>query len=215
MMSQHPFTQLSAHALAFERNNQFLFENIQFSLKSGELLQLRGANGSGKSTLLRMLAGFIEPHQGEIHWQDTSVLDQLDIYQQQIHYVGHQNGTKPYLTVQENLKLNNALQGKQFSSNQLHHALEKIGLSHLSERPAANLSAGQARRLSLARLLLQSAAIWFLDEPTTALDTAGQTVLAELLTTHLKHNGIAVVATHQDLPFISHSQTLWLGANHG
>lgn len=204
----------SAHDISFERNTSPLFEKINLSLNAGELLQLRGANGSGKSTLLRMLAGFIEPHQGRICWQGTAI-HALDDYQQRIQYLGHQNGTKPYLSVQENLQLSGALSGKSFSATELQAALSRVGLNNLNHRPAAQLSAGQARRLSLARLVLQPADLWLLDEPTTALDAAGQALLAELLREHLRQNGIAIIATHHDLMYVPQSQTLWLGEQHG
>lgn len=205
------FMQLSVHHLTFERNQRFLFENLSFSLNAGELLQLRGANGSGKSTLLRMLAGLIEPQEGKICWNGVSVQDHCEDYQQALHYLGHQNGVKTYLTIDENLQLLGSLYHQRFSEQTLADTLRQLGLSQSRHTPVANLSAGQARRLSLAKLLLLRAPLWLLDEPATALDQPGQTVLAELLATHAAQGGSAIIATHQALNI---PRTLWLGEPH-
>ena len=201
-----PLTKFSIDDLAFERNNRFLFSNINCSLQAGELLQIRGANGSGKSTLLRILAGYIEPQTGKILWQGQSITEQRDTYQQQLHYVGHQNGVKPNLTVYENLQLNCALIGIPAAPAHLYKIIERIGLINATQ--TSQLSAGQTRRLALARLLLQPAPLWILDEPTTALDSQAQEFLLTILNEHLKNNGIAIVATHQDLSLTAKIITL-------
>lgn len=198
--------------LAFERNFRCLLNNINFTLTPGELMQIRGTNGSGKSTLLRILAGFIEPTRGTIQWQDKNVALDRDHYQQQIHYVGHQNGIKPYLTVRENLQLNYALANHPKNVEQLEYVLQQFGLQHLTQTQALHLSAGQARRIALARLLLHTTPLWILDEPTTALDEATQIFLTTLLQQHLSAGGIAIVATHHDLPQIQPHQLLQLGS---
>jgi len=195
--------------VSFERNNQLLFSGINCSLQSGELLQIIGTNGSGKSTLLRILAGYLEPLSGIISWQDESIFAQ-DEYQQQLHYLGHQNGIKPYLTVAENCHLYCALTRHNI---EIDFALKKMGLSSIKHQQALRLSAGQLRRLALARLLIKSAHLWILDEPTTALDLEGQHLFAELLQQHLKQGGLAILSSHQDLhlPF---TQQLRLGRQH-
>lgn len=201
--------------LAFERNNQLLFENINCTLASGELLQIRGTNGSGKSTLLRLIAGFLEPQMGDILWQDHSVTAQRDAYREQLHYLGHQNGVKPSLTVQENLQLSCAFSAVKSTPEELIKIAEKVGLARFSQKQAMHLSAGQARRLSLARLLLKKNPLWILDEPTTALDSEGQQLLTDLLNEHLSAGGIAVVATHQTLPLQREMKMICLGENNG
>ena len=211
MKSVNASGQLVTQQIGFERNNQFLFNHIDIALNAGEILELRGANGSGKSTLLRVLAGYIEPHLGSILWNDQPVRDILEDYQQAIHYLGHQNGIKPTLTVEENLRLTCVLSGKSCDSAALTDALKKTGLNTLRESAAGKLSAGQSRRLSLTRLLLQPAQLWFLDEPTTALDSHGEKLFAEMLTEHLANGGSAIVATHHELPLLPTRKTLWLG----
>ncbi len=196
--------------IAFERNYQFLFSQINCVLNSGEILQVRGVNGSGKSTLLRILSGFIEPHHGTVLWQEQSIFRYRDAYQQFLHYVGHLNGTKSNLTVHENLKLNAALTRSKINSLHLQAILKKMGLTHIANIQAQHLSAGQLRRVSLARLLLHPTPLWILDEPTTALDTEGQELLCDLLNQHVANNGIAIVATHQNLALHGITKTLHL-----
>lgn len=185
--------------LSHERNNQLLFSEIKFTLAAGELLQVRGTNGSGKSTLLRILAGYIEPLAGKILWNETSIFDYTEFYQEHINYIGHHNGIKPLLTVYENLKLCAAL-ANESESTEIKKIIETIGLSQLTNTPALQLSAGQQRRLALGRLLLYPTSLWILDEPTTSLDAQGQDLLTELLKQHLKNGGMSIVATHHDLP---------------
>lgn len=205
--------QLIIDNLAFERNYQFLFSQINCVLNSGEILQVCGANGSGKSTLLRMLAGFIEPHTGTVLWQEKSIFRHRDTYQQYLHYVGHLNGTKPNLTVHENLQLNAALTNNKINSLHLKTTLQKMGLTHAIHTQAQYLSAGQLRRLSLARLLLNPTPLWILDEPMTTLDTEGQELLCDLLKQHLTNNGMAILATHQNLLLNRTMKVIHLGGH--
>ncbi|MCE3237427.1 MAG: cytochrome c biosis protein CcmA [Gammaproteobacteria bacterium] len=191
--------QLSIHEVAFERNQEQLFQPIHATLEAGELLQIQGVNGSGKSTLLRMIAGFIEPHAGRIEWQGQSIFQQLSQYQSQLHYLGHQNGIKPMLTVDENLHLQCALWGNILHKRKRASVIEAIGLLSAINTLAHQLSAGQLRRLGFAKLLLNPAKIWILDEPMTALDTEGQGFFNAILKRHLENNGIAIIATHSDL----------------
>jgi heme exporter protein A len=195
--------------LTFERHYQTLFADINCSLNQGEAIQIRGVNGSGKSTLLRILAGYIEPQEGSILWQNQCILKTRDDYQQQIHYIGHQNGTKPYLTVYENLQLMTAL--SQQPSADINSIIQRMGLSHLSDTQTWQLSAGQLRRTALARLLLHSAKLWILDEPATALDTEGQELFLNILSQHLQQGGMAIISTHHDLQTLLNIKTIWIG----
>lgn len=201
---------LRLHELSFERNNRFLFQSISCKLSQGDVLQVRGANGSGKSTLLRILAGYIQVEKNALQWNDQCISEQLDTYQQKLHYLGHQNGIKTGLTVEENLRLNLALSSKN-NFDEIQSASEKVGLNHLLKTPANLLSAGQSRRLALARFLLNPLQIWILDEPATALDTAGQDVLNHLLKAHQANGGILIIATHQNLTWVSDIKTIFLG----
>ena len=205
---------LQIEDLTFIRNDAILFQNISCQLQTGNVLQILGRNGSGKSTLLRILAGYIQPEQGKISWHGKSITDERDVYQQQLHYVGHQNAVKQNLTVYENLQLAAALRGSNSTSAHIKNIVEQTGLSHVANTEASCLSAGQGRRLALARLLLDQAALWILDEPTTALDSAGQTLLHTLLNQHLSKQGSVIVATHQILSLTKPAQTLQLGEQH-
>lgn len=188
--------------LSFERNNQLLFDRLNYELLAGECLQVHGPNGSGKSTLLRMLAGFIEPQQGKIVWGKNS----------KIHYMGHQNAGKPYLTVYENLQLSEILTTQQLvAPTHLQNALTTVGLTRMIHSEVRYLSAGQMRRLSLAKLLLEPLATWILDEPTTTLDAAGQQLLVTLLNQHLASGETVIIATHQNLSLQVPIKTIQLG----
>jgi heme exporter protein A len=189
---------LAIHNLAFARNYQFLFTGINCTVQPGELLQISGKNGSGKTTLLRIMAGLLEPEEGVILWHEKPIHQQRETYSQQLHYIGHKNGVRPYLTVYENLKLFDYLLGYRYSGS-LKEILKQMNLSALMHKQALHLSAGQLRRLCLAKLLLNSSPLWILDEPTTTLDAEGQQLLTSLLLQHLTNDGMVVLATHQPL----------------
>jgi heme exporter protein A len=206
-------TALHIRELSFERDNHFLFENISALVESGEVLQVQGANGSGKSTLLRILAGFIAVENDIVLWNQQCVTRHRDEYQQQLHYIGHQSGIRPHLTVRENLQLYQALHNSQHPEL-IRHALEKVGLITQAETLALQLSAGQRRRLALARLLLMKQRLWILDEPLTALDKEGHTLLHDLLEKHLTEGGIAVIAAHHDFLMQEKIKTVRLDSKH-
>jgi heme exporter protein A len=189
---------LTVTNLLFERNDLPILKDICFQLNKGELLLVRGVNGSGKSTLLRILATYNEPHAGNVLWSNRCIFENRDDYQSQLHYLGHQNGLKPHLTVYENLQLNCALYSIHASDTEIKQAITKVELHTLIDAYAWTLSAGQQRRLALARLLLRSRPLWILDEPTTALDVHGQQLFTHLLTQHLDQGGIAVTSTHHE-----------------
>ncbi len=174
-----------------ERHAQQLFYPVSFHLNSGESLQICGANGCGKSTLLRIIAGYLEPHTGHVTWHQNSIM------QSELSYIGHHHGNKMRLTAQENLHLSAALAGKKIQPSQIKSSLERMGLDPTNRAPIMTFSAGQLRRLALARLLLNPTTLWILDEPTTSLDSAGQQLVQDLLDAHLKNGGIAVIVAHQ------------------
>ncbi len=190
---------LEFESLSFERNDQLLFKQMSAIVCSGELLQVEGPNGSGKSTLLRILSGLIMPQEGKVLWQNKLIHRTKDVYQQNMHYLSHQTGLKLHLTVQENLLLSSALKTNCCSIDDLQNTLRALNLFHLRDTKATCLSAGQSRRLSLARLLLIPTPLWILDEPLTALDNEGQQLFKSLVQTHLNQGGIAIIATHQSL----------------
>jgi heme exporter protein A len=181
--------QITAENLSCERGGRTVFSNQNFSLGSGEFLQLAGPNGSGKSSLLRLLANLSEPSIGKITLEGGSSDLTLG---QQAHYIAHSDASKSALTVTENLVFWRDFLG----GGGLQHALESVNLSALADYPVALLSAGQKRRLALARLALVPRAIWLLDEPSVGLDEASQKLLVALMSQHLKAGGLIVAATH-------------------
>jgi heme exporter protein A len=186
---------LVADNLTLARGSRRLIEGLSFALDAGEALVLTGPNGVGKTTLLRAIAGFIPPEAGTIRLEGAPYGDAA--IGEQAHYVGHANGVKPGLTVRENARFwMQFLGGKR---DAVERALESLHLDDLAEVPAGYLSAGQKRRLGLARLLLAERPLWLLDEPTAALDVASQALLAGLMQRHLDGGGALVAATHGPL----------------
>ena len=185
---------LSASELGCVRGARTVFSSINLELSSGRALALVGPNGSGKSSLLRLIAGLLRPSAGRIELQGADA--ERTIFEQ-AHYLGHLDALKPSLTVAENLGFwTRYLDGWVAEAGE---ALAAVGLGGLADLPAAYLSAGQRRRLSLARLIAVPRPIWLLDEPTSALDTAGQERLAELMRVHLGTGGMILAATQGPL----------------
>lgn len=182
---------LFAEDLTCQRGDREVFAALSFSLAAGEALIVTGRNGSGKSSLLRLIAGLLRPAEGRIELQGG---DPELTLPEQAHYLGHQDALKSALTVQENLQFWSDYLGAAGASCE--EALAAVGLAGLAELPAAYLSAGQRRRLSLARLVSVQRPIWLLDEPTSALDSAAQARLAELMRGHLAQGGLIIAATH-------------------
>jgi heme exporter protein A len=197
--------QLLADNLSAERGGRPVLRNLSFSVASGRALLLTGPNGAGKTTLLRTVMGFIPPSTGRVGLSGSD--PELTIAQQ-AHYVGHLNAVKASLTVAENaLFWARFLGGSAASAD---GALARLGLAALADIPAGFLSAGQKRRLGLARLLVAQRPVWLLDEPTAALDTAAAAILMHAVDAHLNAGGLAVVATHLPLR-LSAAQELRLG----
>ena len=189
---------LDIEALSLWRGERMLFRDLAFSVSAGEALQLEGANGSGKTSLLRAIAGFLEPRAGTIRVR-TSGNEQFASGEERaafIGWLGHQDGAKSQLTPLESLGFYARYYG---STARVEEALQCVGLSRLGDLPAQYLSAGQKRRLALARLSLSARPLWLLDEPLASLDTSGKTLVAELVSQHCKDGGVAVIATHEPL----------------
>jgi heme exporter protein A len=190
---------LEANALECVRGGRKLFQNLCFSLEPGELLEVSGSNGSGKTSLLRMLCGLLSPTAGEIRWQGANIQRLKEDYLKGLAYLGHANGVKAELSVSENLYISGCLAGSPPGVEKIGATLEQMGLSRSEALPAKILSQGQQRRLALARLLVSDKALWVLDEPLTALDSAGVRLIQSVLEEHLKRGGMAVLTTHQTL----------------
>lgn len=193
--------------------NRRLFTGLAFSLPPARWLMLTGANGSGKSTLLRIVAGLVMPTQGQVRWQGSPRRAGDPGWNAAFVYQGHAPGWKDQLTARENLETQAWLDlpDRRAASAAVDAAIAEVGLQRQRNLPFARLSAGQRRRLGLARLALAPRPLWLLDEPTTALDTEGQKLFAGLLDRHLARGGCAIVATHLDFPTSSPSVPLRLG----
>ena len=204
---------LQAHDLECQRGDRRLFSALAFELRPGQLLRVAGANGSGKTSLLRLLAGLALPSSGAVHWHGRPIARQREAYAQALFYLGHLGGLKEELTPLENLRADAALAGAAVDDDALHQALAAWGLARQQRLPARVLSAGQRRRAALARLVLTAAALWILDEPFNALDASAVSQLGQQLEQHLAAGGLAVVTSHQALPFPGECVvTLQLGA---
>jgi heme exporter protein A len=202
---------LEAIELAAQRGSSRLFSSLSFSVEPGCALFVTGANGTGKTTLLRILAGLGAPVAGKVRWRGVDVAPFAQSLREDVAYGGHLPALKDELTAEENLALLVALTGDAVQPAKLREALASVSLERQARLPARALSQGQRRRLGLARLALSRRPLWLLDEPATALDTAGISLLKRLLTGHLEHGGSALVATHQALELpAAHSRALSL-----
>lgn len=189
-----------------------IFSNINLTLHSGEMLQIQGANGSGKTTLLRVLAGLTVATAGEVAWDKQQIENCTTLYRGHLAYLGHNLGIKLGLTVQENVQTALALSGSNRLDNiasNMATALKRIGLNNYHDRVVKHLSAGLARRAALARLLFLDVPLWILDEPFTALDKQGISIVTEILTEHLQRGGMIIVTSHQQL-IVDHSSVQYL-----
>jgi heme exporter protein A len=173
------------------RGGRQVFSGVGFSVSAGEALLVTGPNGAGKSSLLRLVAGLLRPHQGRLKLEGGDL--ELTIAEQ-AHYLGHQDALKPSLSARENLGFWTALLGGEAAKSD--HALAAVGLDELAHLPAIYLSAGQRRRLAIARLIAVERPIWLLDEPTSVLDAAAQAMLADLIRAHVAGRGLVLVASH-------------------
>ena len=189
---------LEAVALACERDWRMLFENLELRLASGDMLQISGPNGSGKTSLLRLLAGLMQPTAGEVRLNGLPLSSQRTQLAGNLLWIGHAAGIKDLLTAEENLSWLCALH-RQATCDAIWAALHEVGLQGFEDVPCHTLSAGQQRRVALARLHLDSPPLWILDEPFTALDKQGVAQLEEHLASHCERGGMVVLTTHHNL----------------
>ena len=186
--------------LLLERGARAVIANLSFEVASGEALLLTGPNGAGKTTLLRTLAGLFAQARGTIRLDGLADSAHDDrAYAENCHFIGHQNGLKSSLTAAENLSFWSRYLGSTAGPSRITAALARFNLSALDTIPAGYLSAGQKRRLGLARLLVADRPVWLLDEPSVSLDTASTALLGDIINAHVASGGIAIAATHLPL----------------
>jgi heme exporter protein A len=201
---------LEAQNLQCERGGRTLFQGLDFSLKGGEALRIEGANGSGKTSLLRILAGLLAPVQGRVLWNGQDAARLREEYSKELVYLGHAAAVKDELTAAENLSIACRLAGEGVTGDSVQAALERFGLSG-NDVAVKRLSQGQRRRAALARLALSAGRpLWLLDEPFSALDAEGISLLDALILGHTGRGGCVVFTTHQD-PGIAAARAIGLG----
>src|SRR5882724_5362586 len=190
---------LEVAGLACHRGGRLVFDDLSFSLAKGDLLVLSGPNGSGKTTLLRALALLVPAEAGTIQWQGADVGADREAWHASLGWLGHHDGLKGDLTVRENLLVAQRLRGEATDAARIDDALGAFDLTRLTQRAVRTLSAGQRRRVALARVVAADAPLWLLDEPLNALDADSQAALRVVLETHLDDGGLAIAATHAPL----------------
>ena len=189
-------TRFEAKNLGCSRNDRTLFSGLNLSVEPGQVLLLEGENGSGKTTLLRILCGYRQQDQGQLLWNGKAITEIAD-YFQYISYVGHKNGIKDELTVEENLEMMASMMS--VSAPKIKDVLKQIGLFKYSDVITRQLSAGQKRKLALARLLMTSRPFWMLDEPFTSLDKSSVRYFESVIREHIQRNGMLILTSHHEV----------------
>ena len=188
---------LSADNLTLIRGERCLFEGLDFALNSGEMLLLEGRNGCGKTSLMRAIAGMLSLETGEVFWNDVPVLKQRQTFHGALVWLAHRTGLKGDLNMLENLHFEQSLRPQSAGDQEV--AYTRLGIERLRRLPLRSLSAGQQRRVALARMLLADVPLWLMDEPFTNLDREGRQLVMTLAEEHLAAGGMCVMAAHQDV----------------
>jgi len=203
-LQPYNFSGLSASRIEFWRGDRRVLADVSLDLAAGECVHVLGANGAGKTTLLRVITGLLSPEQGQMSWGGRDTRADRDAWRASFSYLGHSDGLKPELTARENLAFETGLR-RRLRDGEVDGALEQVGLGAAGDLPAGVLSAGQRRRLAMARVMLTFAPLWILDEPYTNLDQAGSMRVAGVIGRHLDAGGAALIAAHQALAIPGHT----------
>ena len=193
---------LRGEGLHLWRGDRHVLRGVTLELRSGEVVQLTGSNGAGKTTLLRILSGLIYPEEGRVLWAGANIREDLRAFHAQMAYVGHEPPLKADLNARENLRYWVGVR-RPLSAIDIEKALDEVGADEWRERAARTLSAGQKRRVALAGLKLIGATLWLLDEPTTNLDSAGQSLVNRMIEEHAARGGMVIAAVHHELAMTS------------
>ncbi|MDP2562635.1 cytochrome c biogenesis heme-transporting ATPase CcmA [Psychrobium sp. 1_MG-2023] len=188
---------LSADQLTCIREDRILFDQLSFEVTAGELIQVEGPNGAGKTSLLRILAGLSRPYDGRVNYKQQDITQVREEFYNDLTFIGHLAGVKSELSAEQNLAFNLQLQNDDTTG--LEQALDQVNLTGFEHAPAAFLSAGQNRRIALARLWQSHSKIWILDEPFTAIDKTGVEKLERLFIHHIDNGGCVILTSHQDI----------------
>jgi heme exporter protein A len=191
------------------RGDRHVLRGVSLDVHPGELMHVSGPNGTGKTTLLRVVCGLLRPEKGSVAWQGRSIIATAAEYQSALAYASHEPALKSDLTALENLRFTVGLK-RRVTAVELRSSLDRTGVAHCADLPARVLSAGQRRRVAMARVLAFRADIWLLDEPFTNLDASGSSLLSALLAEHVGQGGLALVVAHHDLNVAAQTRQLAL-----
>lgn len=195
------YNQLQLNNLACQRGDKQLFCGLSLCFQSGDFIQIEGHNGIGKTSLLRVMTGLSQPLTGEVCWNGVPIYQQRENFNHDLLYLGHFAGVKPELTAWENLRFYQQTTACRYTNEEkLWDVLQRVGLLGREDIAVSQLSAGQQKRVALARLWLSAAPLWILDEPFNAIDKNGVMVLTKLFEQHCAEGGITIITSHQDVP---------------